>query len=83
LQVINSSSQTLARLFFSRNFLNAGRSAALSPAQPLLSKISSKAMDAAARRDEKLNHGSLNSPASLVRFDHIASIIVSANHSVM
>jgi hypothetical protein len=40
-------------------------------------------MDAAARRDKKLNHGSLNPPASLVRFDHIASIIVSANHSVM
>jgi hypothetical protein len=29
-------------------------------------------MDASARRDKKLNQGSLNSPASLVRFDHVA-----------
>jgi hypothetical protein len=83
LQVINSSSQTFARLFFSRNFLDAGQSAPLSPAQSLLSKILSKTTDAAAQRDKELNHGSLNSPASLVHFDSVASFIVNANPGIM
>jgi hypothetical protein len=58
-------------------------SAPLSPSQSLLPRISFKTTDAAARRDKKLNHGSLELALLFVRFNHIARVIVNANHSII
>src|SRR5438270_11109209 len=62
LQVINSSSQTLARLSFhpqfSRRWRVGKRTTTVPPERPKQeSKISSTTMDAAARRETRYNHG--------------------------
>jgi hypothetical protein len=40
-------------------------------------------VDAAARHDKNLNHGSYELALVLVRFDHIARFIVNAKHSIV